>query len=140
MTFGLMMVLFVHAARLAMVTFDPYLSSRPLAEVLRESPPGGMIVDDQYYTFSSVFFYADRDGLLLNGRINNLEYGSYAPGAPEVFIDDSRFRELWGSPERYYLLAPETAVPRLEKVVGRDRLHTLAQSGGKALFSNRPVP
>ena len=28
----LMMVLFFHAARLAMVTFDPYLSSRPLAQ------------------------------------------------------------------------------------------------------------
>ena len=29
---SLMMVLFLHAARLAMVTFDPFLSSRPLAE------------------------------------------------------------------------------------------------------------
>ena len=28
---GLMMVLFFHAARLALVVFDPYLSSRPLA-------------------------------------------------------------------------------------------------------------
>ena len=27
----IMMVLFFHAARLAMVVFDPYLSSRPLA-------------------------------------------------------------------------------------------------------------
>ncbi len=32
---GLMMVLFFHAARLAMVAFDPYMSSRPLAEALR---------------------------------------------------------------------------------------------------------
>jgi len=134
-----MMVLFVHAARLAMVEFDPYLSSRPLADVLRKSPPGGMIVDDQYYTFSSVFFYADREGLLLNGRINNLEYGSYAPGAPDVFIDDARLRELWESSERQYLLASQTAVPRLEKLVGQERLHVIAQSGGKALFSNRPI-
>jgi 4-amino-4-deoxy-L-arabinose transferase-like glycosyltransferase len=29
-----MMVLFLHAARLAMITFDPYLSSRPLARAL----------------------------------------------------------------------------------------------------------
>jgi 4-amino-4-deoxy-L-arabinose transferase-like glycosyltransferase len=136
---ALMMVLFVHAARLAMVEFDPYLSSRSLAEALRESPPGGMIVDDQYYTFSSVFFYADREGLLLNGRINNLEYGSYAPGAPDVFIDDSRFRELWEGSERYYLLIAETAVPRLEKLVGPERMHAIARSGGKALFSNQPI-
>jgi len=140
LAFALMMVLFVHAARLAMVTFDPYLSSRPLAEVLRSSPPGGMIVDDQYYTFSSVFFYADREGLLLNGRINNLEYGSYAPGAPDVFIDDSRFEDLWRGPERQYLLASEAAIPRLGKVVGEDQLHVIARSGGKALLSNRAVP
>ena len=35
----LMMVLFFHAARLAMVKFDPYLSSRPLAETLMHVRP-----------------------------------------------------------------------------------------------------
>jgi 4-amino-4-deoxy-L-arabinose transferase-like glycosyltransferase len=136
---ALMMVLFIHAARLAMVAFDPYLSSRLLAEALRNSPPGGMIVDDQYYTFSSVFFYADREGLLRNGRINNLEYGSYAPGAPDVFIDDGRFANLWRGPARQYLLALETGLPRLAQVVGEDHLHVIARSGGKALLSNQRV-
>jgi hypothetical protein len=99
-----------------------------------------MIVDDQYYTFSSVFFYADRQGLLLNGRINNLEYGSHAPGAPDVFIDDSLFQTLWSGPERQYLLASEEALPRIEKLVGQERLHAVARAGGKALFSNRAAP
>src|ERR1019366_10632500 len=71
-----MMVLFFHAARAAMVTWDPYMSSRPLAEALLKAPPGELIVDDQYYAFSSVFFYTNRRALLLNGRVNNLEYGS----------------------------------------------------------------
>src|SRR5262249_38832988 len=75
----IMMVLFFHAARLALVVFDPYMASRPLAQALLDSPPGKLIVDDQYYTFSSVFFYTNRRALLLNGRVNNLEYGSYAP-------------------------------------------------------------
>ena len=99
-----MMVLFFHAARLALVVFDPYLSSRPLAEALMQAPPGQLIVDDQYYTFSSVFFYTNRRALLLNGRVNNLEYGSYAPGAPDVFIDDTQFAELWRKPRA--LLCP----------------------------------
>ena len=72
----------------------------PLAEALVESPPGKLIVDDQYYAFSSVFFYANRKALLLNGRVNNLEYGSYAPGAPNVFLKDADFQRLWGTPER----------------------------------------
>src|SRR3989454_10214662 len=89
---ALMMVLFFHAARLALVVFDPYMSSRPLAAALLAAPAGKWIVDDQYYTFSSIFFYTNRTALLLNGRVNNLEYGSYAPGAPSVFIDDSQFK------------------------------------------------
>jgi len=60
----LMMVLFFHAARLALVVFDPYLCSRPLADALLRSPDGKLIVDHHYYTFSSVFFYTGRTALL----------------------------------------------------------------------------
>jgi hypothetical protein len=96
--FAAMLALFFHAARLALVVFDPYLSSRPLAEALLKAPDGTLIVDDQYYTFSSVFFYTNRRALLLNGRINNLDYGSYAPDAPrDVFIDDQEFRQISGA-------------------------------------------
>src|SRR6266849_1666098 len=92
---ALMMALFFHAARLALVVFDPYMSSHPLAEALLRSPAGKLIVDHHYYTFSSIFFYTNRDALLLNGRFHNMLYGSYAPGAPNVFIDDSQFKGLW---------------------------------------------
>lgn len=132
-----MMVLFLHAARLAMVTFDPYLSSRPLAEALKQAPPGEVVFDNQYYTFSSVFFYANTRGWLWNGRVNNLEYGSYAPGAPQVFLDDAGFADLWKSGRRCYLLMEGPSVPRAEKLVGRDSLHTVRESGGKYLFSNQ---
>jgi hypothetical protein len=134
--FTIMMVLFFHAARLAMVVFDPYMSSRPLAEALLDSPPGKLIVDDQYYTFSSVFFYTNRTALLLNGRVNNLEYGSYAPNAPkDVFLKDPDLPALWASPQRYYLVAEGPQVPRLRRLVGK--LVTIRESGGKYLFSNQ---
>ena len=131
-----MMVLFFHGARLALVVFDPYMSSRPLAQALLDAPPGKLIVDDQYYTFSSVFFYTNRRALLLNGRVNNLVYGSYAPDAPQgVFIEDSAFSRLWASPARYYLVAEGPQVPRLIKVTG-NRLFPVKASGGKYLFTN----
>ncbi len=133
----LMMVLFFHAARLALVVFDPYLSSRPLARALLAAPPGKLILDDQYYTWSSVIFYTNRRALLLNGRVNNLEYGSNAPDAPQdVFIDDRDFARLWPSPDRYYVLFERPSRPRLEKLVGPAALHTIAESGGKFLMSN----
>ena len=135
---ALMMVLFFHAARVALVTFDPYLSSRPLADALMRAPEGKLIVDHHYYTFSSVFFYTGRTALLLNGRFNNLVYGSYAPGAPDVFIDDAQFRQLWLSPDRYYIVASEAAVPRLEGLAGKTQLSLVASSGGKVLLTNHP--
>jgi hypothetical protein len=130
------MVIFFHAARVAMVAFDPYLSSRPLAEAIQKAPPGTLIVDRHYYTFSSVFFYTNRSALLLNGRRINLEYGSYAPGGPDVFIDDARFRNLWLRPETAYIVANQSAVPRLESLVGHEQLNVLAASGGKVVLAN----
>jgi 4-amino-4-deoxy-L-arabinose transferase-like glycosyltransferase len=137
-----MMVLFFHAARLALVVFDPYLSSRPLAEALNRAPRGNLILDDQYYTFSSVVFYAEayrgQRVLLLNGRVNNLEYGSYAPDAPRgVFIDDADFRERWLSPDLYYICVEEPQVTRMARLVGAGALHVLIESGGKFVFANR---
>jgi len=131
-----MMVLFFHAARLALVVFDPYMSSRPLAEALLEAPPGQLIVDDQYYTFSSIFFYTNRRALLLNGRVNNLEYGSYAPDAPQgVFIRDRDVGRLWASADRYYLVAEGPQMPRLTSLLGSG-LITVKQAGGKFLLTN----
>ena len=132
-----MMVLFFHAARLALVVFDPYMSSRPLAQALLDSPPGKLIVDDQYYTFSSVFFYTNRRALLLNGRVNNLEYGSYAPDAPQdVFIDDAALQRLWTSPERYYLLAEGPRMPAITRLLD-NHLSYIKQAGGKFLITNQ---
>jgi hypothetical protein len=97
-----------------------------------------LFVDGAYYPFSSVFFYADRSGFLLNGRINNLEYGSYAPGSPSVFIDNDKFVQLWSSSECYYLVADGARVEALGRLAAPRGLHMLEASGGKFLFSNHP--
>ena len=136
---AVMMVLFFQAARLAMVTFDPFLSSRPLAQAILNGPPGAIIVDSQYYIYSSIAYYTGRSELLLNGRWNNLEYGSYAPGAPNVFINDADFKQLWLKPERYYLVTKPANLPRLALLVGDDRLHVVARGGGKILYTNYPL-
>ena len=131
-----MMVLFFHAARMALVTFDPYLSSRPLAEALLRSPAGNLVIDHHYYTFSSVFFYTGRNAWLLNGRFNNLVYGSYAPGAPKIFLDDEQFKQMWLGPERSYIVADREKVPHFTSLVGQTALHVVLQSGGKVLLTN----
>src|SRR5208283_2755208 len=137
---ALCMIVFLQAARIALIEFDPYLGSYPLAIALEQGPPGGLIGANEYYAFSSVYFYANRRALLLNGRAANLEYGSYAPGAPQVFIDDIKFVQLWTSPDRWYLLGYGSAMPHIEQLVGRAQMHIVKENGENFLLTNQPLP
>jgi hypothetical protein len=140
LSLALCMILFFQAARIALVRFDSYLGSYPLAKALMQSPKGELIEANAYYAFSSVFFYTNRTALLWNGRVNNLEYGSYAPGAPQVFIDDEKLVSLWATPSRYYVLTYGSELPHLEKLVGKDHLHVVRENAGNYLLSNQPIP
>lgn len=134
------MIIFVQAARIAMVRMDAYFGSYPLAQALEQNPRGQLIEGNAYYAFSSVFFYTNRTALLWNGRVNNLEYGSYAPNAPDVFINDDRFVSLWNSSSRSYLLVYGTEMKHLDDLVGRPRLHVVKENAGNYLLTNQPLP
>ncbi|HWE51260.1 MAG TPA: glycosyltransferase family 39 protein [Bryobacteraceae bacterium] len=134
---AVMMTLFFQAARLALIAFDPYLGSRTLGLALKQAPPGGLMIDDAYYEMSSLFFYSGRQGLMLNGRFNNLEYGSYSPGAPDVFIDDAGFVRRWKSSDRWYVASEDDKVKHLRDLVGVDSLRPIASAGGKTIYVNR---
>jgi hypothetical protein len=134
---ALMMIIFFQAARIAMVKFDPLLSSRTFARFILQGPPGEIIVDHNYYWFSSVPFYTGRGELLLNGRWNNLEYGSNAPGAPDVFIDDHQLQALWSRPQRYYLITKSDRLITFDKLLGAGSFDIVDRSGGKVLLTNK---
>jgi dolichyl-phosphate-mannose-protein mannosyltransferase len=134
------MIVFFQAARVALIRFDGYLGSYPLARALEQAPPGHLIEADAYYAFSSVFFYANRTALLLNGRRDNLEYGSYAPRAAQVFIDDHKFASLWSQSSRWYLLAYGSEMPHLQQTVGQQALYVVARNADNYLLTNLPLP
>jgi hypothetical protein len=132
----LTMLGFIQAARLALIKFDPYLSSYQLAEALQAAPPGDLIEGDAYYAFSASFFYTNRTALLWNGRNANLEYGSYAPGAKQVFIGDAELKQQWERPQRTYLLVWGSDMPHLKELLGA-QMHVVKTSGGNFLLSNQ---
>jgi hypothetical protein len=136
---SVMMILFFQAARVALIAFDPFLSSKPLADAINRSPQGTLVVDHHYYTYSSVFFYTNRSAFLLNGRFQNLVYGSYAPGAPDIFMTDAQFRELWRKPGRCYFVVNEKGLERIEPVVPDIRSNVVVWSGGKYVLTNHPL-
>jgi 4-amino-4-deoxy-L-arabinose transferase-like glycosyltransferase len=139
MSAAVMMIVFFQAARLAMVKFDPLLSSHELAVAILAGPPGQVIVDHHYYTFSSVAFYTGETELLLNGRWNNFEYGSNAPNVPDVFLDDAKLKALWNRSQRYYLVAKADQVKRFDQLLGPSNFEIIKASGGKILMTNQVI-
>ncbi len=81
----LMMVLFFHAARVAHGDIRPV----PLVAALSVRRYCARRRVSWWWITTTTrsrrfFFYTNRTAWLLNGRFNNLVYGSYAPGAPEM--------------------------------------------------------
>ena len=136
---ALMMLIFFQATRLALVVFDPYLSSRPIAEALNRAPKGRLIIYGEHNRISSLFFYSEDNALLLNGAVFTMDYGSHAPDVPPVFINDDDFSRLWVQPERYYIAVKGNDLQRVSKLVSSDRLHLVAEVGGKALYTNQEI-
>ena len=129
-----MMVVFLIAAHMALVTFSPVLSSKVLADAIRLNlKPGDIVeINGEYEAGSTLGFYLRRQIRILNGRSANLWYGSYFKDAPQLFDDDTSFRQLWNGPHRIFLWTPQGQRPTLPAPV-----YTLAQSGGKAILSNQ---
>ena len=135
---ALMMCVFIYCAHVALITFSPVLSSKPLAMAIKaEYRPGDQIVSDGEYSYaSSVNFYAGVQLLILNGRVNGLWYGSLFPDSPAIFLNDGDLARLWASTSRVYFVTPtEERRQYLEKI---GPAYELARSGGKFVFSNRP--
>ncbi len=133
------MIIFFQASRLALVRFQNYLGSYPLAQALQQAPPGDLIEGDAYYAFSSVFFYTNRTALLWDGRVNNLEYGSYAPDAPQIFLDDTQLSLKWSEQKRYYLLTYGSEMPKLGLLLGKENIYVVKENAGNYLLTNFPL-
>jgi hypothetical protein len=134
------MAAFFFAANIALGVFGPYLSSHALTtKILPQiTSADTLALYGEFDAMSGVAFYSDRQLLLWNGRYNNLAPGSYYPDAPHIFLTDPEFLALWSGPKRVFLFVPSehraAAVQRLPA-----GSYLLAESGGKAVYANRPV-
>ena len=134
LTTASMMVVFLFAAHMALATFNPVLGSKTLAQAIqRQYRPGDVIVlDGEYTNGSTVGFYTGVQLHLLNGRINDLWYGSLFPDAPQIFEDDASFVRMWQGKGRVWFV---TAHPELHSKLLSGG-HELVRSGGKVVYSN----
>jgi 4-amino-4-deoxy-L-arabinose transferase-like glycosyltransferase len=135
------MALFLFAANVGFQKFEPHMSSRPLANTLLPllRPEDQVVIYGEYYGGSSLGFYLDRKTWLLNGRYNGLEFGSYFPDAPNIFLTDQDFPAFWRGPQRIFLFAPQHWRREALLRLPADSSYLVAESGGKAIYCNQPI-
>jgi 4-amino-4-deoxy-L-arabinose transferase-like glycosyltransferase len=135
------MLAFFHSANAAYATFEPRLSSRPVADELLKwlRPDDRLVIYGEFGAGSSLGFYAHRQVWIYNGRYNGLEFGSYLPGAPRIFLTDRDFPDVWNGPARVFLFVPPEQRQHALVRLPFDRAYLVAEKGGKALFVNRPL-
>jgi len=141
LTMAATMGLFFFAANIALGVFGPYLSSKPLVEKVKSQIKSEDIlaIYGEFDASSSVGFYTNRRVLIWNGRYNNLLPGSNYSDAPQIFLKDQEFLPVWQGPQRVFLFIPSEKRPDAAKWLPTGGTYLIAESGGKAVFSNRPA-
>ena len=111
MVLTIMTTALLGAAYKGLMIFSPVLSSKVLAQAIEANWKPGAIIEDNgdYEAASSVNFYTHRQLRILNGRCNNIWYGSKFPDAPPIFDDDASFEQLWHGPKTVFLLTDAKA-------------------------------
>jgi len=133
------MAVFLIAAHIALVRFDPFLGSRTMArQIAPELGPADrvMIYGDQSFG-SSLLFYLRRPIELVNGNTTSMWWGSTYPDAPHIFLDDQDLQRAWNSPQRVFLFVPQHERPKVEALLPGP-LHVASEASGKVIFTNHP--
>ncbi len=149
-----MMVVLLYATHQALVIFSPVLSSKKLALAIEANWKPGAVIEDNgdYEAASSVNYYTHRQVHILNGRCNNIWYGSRFPDAPAIFDDDASFYKIWHSQQTVFLVTDAKATPgneageecpqkeRLPSFMASEGACVLAKWGGKLVITNERKP
>ncbi len=133
------MAIFLIAAHIALVRFDPFLGSRTMArEIAPELRPTDrvMIYGDQSFG-SSLLFYLARPIELINGNTTSMWWGSTYPDAPHIFLNDRQLQEAWNSPQRVFLFVPQHERAKVESLLPGP-LHVASELSGKVILMNHP--
>jgi len=136
---------FLIAAHIAFVRFEPMLSSQDLAEKIQELEDDGqisrvnnvMLYGDQAFG-SSIPFYLGEEVSLVESRSTSMLFGSTFPDAPPIFLTNADLLAGWGTGDRKLLFVPLEKRDVVDKLLGSRQI-ILAETSGKALLTDRPL-
>jgi len=136
---------FLVAAHIALIRFAPMLSSANLAQkILKLEDDNAVSRDSQIMLFgdqaygSSIPFYLGKVVYLVDGRSTSMLFGSTFPDAPHIFLTHDELLKSWGNGQRKILFVPLEKRDEVDRLLGKDKI-LLAETSGKALFTDRPL-
>jgi len=143
--------IFLVAAHIAFVRFEPMLSSKQLADAIVRlgSPADSFIIYGDQSDASSVIFYTHnflrKPALLVmeqcspHGNGSSLLWGSCYTDAPKIFLSEDQLSKLWGTGDRKWIFAQDTNQPKVQQLLA-GRLYPVKSIADKALWTDRPLP
>jgi 4-amino-4-deoxy-L-arabinose transferase-like glycosyltransferase len=135
-----MMIVVLFCVHWGYVIFSPELTSKALAlEIKRHlEPEDKIVVNGKYEIGSTLNYYTGRELYVLNGHDGNLWFGSFFPGAPNIFLGDQSFVRLWNGSDRVFLFTEDYVKDEVLQNLDPNIVFVFAQEGGKTVFTNRP--
>ncbi len=137
--------LFLVAAHIALGRFSPMLSSKDMADTIRQldnehriAPTRKVLLfGDQSYG-SSIPFYLGEQVSLVDGRSTSMLFGSTFPDAPPIFLSSADLLSSWGTGPRKLLFVPLERRDEVDHLLG-SRQVLIDETSGKALITDRPL-
>src|SRR5262249_29394277 len=128
-----MMGMIFYWSHQSMKVFEPYLSSKTLAERISASfePGDKIVINGEYESGSTLNFYTRQPVYMLGHRSSNLWYGSYLEGAPMRFYDDDTFQAAWTGTGRIYLDTEVGDEASIRRLLGSSSIYELMRSANK---------
>jgi hypothetical protein len=138
-TMAATMTVFLFAAHVALQRFEPYLSSKPLAEkiALQIQPNDKMMIYGDQSFGTSLLFYLQRQIELVNGKSSTMWFGSTFPDVPRIWLTDADLLQQWNSPTRIFLFVTTYQKAQVDALIQSPK-YVIAESSGKTIYSNRP--
>lgn len=121
---------------------EPHHSSRALAAAIRaRAGPEAVVVHEGSLEYSAALpFYLGRPVVVLNGTRGDLEMASRRPEGRAWFIGTRELVERWDDPGLLVLVTREPPERSVVSALPPGRVWVLGRFGGRAAYTNRPVP
>jgi 4-amino-4-deoxy-L-arabinose transferase-like glycosyltransferase len=97
------------------------------------------VINGKYERGSTLNYYTGQQVYVLNGRDGNLWFGSFFPGAPDVFLDDASFARLWAGKNRVFFFTEDYMKDEALRGIDPTTVRVFATQGGKFVLTNQGV-